>query len=116
MGVSIVVVQWADLIICKTRKLSVFQQGMKNHFMNFGICFETVLAIILSYTPGMDKGLRMYPLKLNWWLPAIPFSSSSSATTRPGSSFSGGTPAAGSSPRLTIDSICVHLHSLVAEF
>merc|ERR1712130_767756 len=29
---------------------------------------------ILSYTPGMDKGLRMYPLKFNWWLPAIPFS------------------------------------------
>merc|ERR1712172_294546 len=34
---SIVVVQWADLIICKTRKNSVFQQGMKNHFMNFGL-------------------------------------------------------------------------------
>merc|ERR1712228_266487 len=29
--VSIVIVQWADLIICKTRKNSVFQQGMKNH-------------------------------------------------------------------------------------
>ncbi|CAN0002540.1 unnamed protein product [Bubo scandiacus] len=27
---SIVVVQWADLIICKTRRNSVFQQGMKN--------------------------------------------------------------------------------------
>merc|ERR1712051_482714 len=72
--VSIVVVQWADLIICKTRKLSVFQQGMKNHFMNFGLFFETALACFLSYTPGMDKGLRMYPLKWNWWLPAIPFS------------------------------------------
>jgi len=72
--VSIVIVQWADLIICKTRKLSVFQQGMKNHFMNFGLVFETVLACILSYTPGMDKGLRMYPLKFNWWLPALPFS------------------------------------------
>jgi len=72
--VSIVIVQWADLIICKTRKLSVFQQGMKNHFMNFGLIFETVLACILSYTPGMDKGLRMYPLKFNWWLPALPFS------------------------------------------
>merc|ERR1712128_384488 len=72
--VSIVVVQWADLIICKTRKNSVFQQGMKNHFMNFGLVFETVLAAFLSYTPGMDKGLRMYPLKVNWWLPAIPFS------------------------------------------
>jgi len=72
--VSIVVVQWADLIICKTRKNSVFQQGMKNHFMNFGLCFETALAAFLSYTPGMDKGLRMYPLKINWWLPAMPFS------------------------------------------
>merc|ERR1711910_163279 len=72
--VSIVVVQWADLIICKTRRNSVFQQGMKNHFMNFGLFFETALACVLSYTPGMDKGLRMYPLKINWWLPAIPFS------------------------------------------
>jgi len=72
--VSIVVVQWADLIICKTRKLSVFQQGMSNWFMNFGLFFETALACFLSYTPGMDKGLRMYPLKWNWWLPAIPFS------------------------------------------
>jgi len=72
--VSIVVVQWADLIICKTRKNSVFQQGMKNWFMNFGLVFETVLAAFLSYCPGMDKGLRMYPLYFNWWLPAIPFS------------------------------------------
>jgi len=72
--VSIVIVQWADLIICKTRKLSVFQQGMKNWFMNFGLVFETCLAIFLSYCPGMDKGLRMYPLYFNWWLPALPFS------------------------------------------
>jgi len=71
---SIVVVQWADLIICKTRKNSVFQQGMFNMVMNFGLVFETCLAIFLSYTPGMDKGLRMYPLKLGWWFPAVPFS------------------------------------------
>merc|ERR1711874_438158 len=72
--VSIVVVQWADLIICKTRKNSVFQQGMRNKMMNFGLFFETALAAFLSYTPGMDKGLRMYPLAFSWWLPAIPFS------------------------------------------
>merc|ERR1712214_182882 len=72
--VSIVVVQWADLIICKTRKNSVFQQGMGNWVMNFGLCFETALAAFLSYTPGMDKGLRMYPLYFWWWLPALPFS------------------------------------------
>ncbi len=71
---SIVVVQWADLLICKTRKNSLFQQGLKNHMLNFGLFFETALAALLSYTPGMDKGLRMYPLKFNWWLPAIPFS------------------------------------------
>merc|ERR1712091_766778 len=50
--VSIVVVQWADLIICKTRKNSVFQQGMKNHFMNFGLVFETLLAAFLSSVFG----------------------------------------------------------------
>ncbi|GAB6023141.1 hypothetical protein CHUAL_007223 [Chamberlinius hualienensis] len=72
--ISIVVVQWTDLIICKTRRLSLFHQGMSNHFLNFGLFFETALACVLSYTPGMDKGLRMYPLKINWWIPAMPFS------------------------------------------
>merc|ERR1712001_623889 len=71
---SIVVVQWADLLICKTRKNSLFQQGLRNHMLNFGLFFETALAAFLSYTPGMDKGLRMYPLNINWWIPAIPFS------------------------------------------
>lgn len=47
---------------------------MRNHVLNFGLVFETALAAFLSYCPGMDKGLRMYPLKINWWLPAIPFS------------------------------------------
>ena len=61
--VSIVVVQWADLIICKTRRNSLFQQGMRNHALTFGLFFETALAAFLSYTPGMEKGLRMYPLK-----------------------------------------------------
>lgn len=61
--VSIVVVQWADLIICKTRRNSILHQGMRNWALNFGIVFETALAAFLSYTPGMDKGLRMYPLK-----------------------------------------------------
>ncbi|GFV96111.1 hypothetical protein TNCV_1870721 [Trichonephila clavipes] len=72
--VSIVIVQWADLIICKTRRNSVVHQGMKNHILNFGLVFETALAAFLSYCPGMDKGLRMFPLKINWWFPAIPFS------------------------------------------
>ncbi|KAG8182327.1 hypothetical protein JTE90_004094 [Oedothorax gibbosus] len=72
--VSIVIVQWADLIICKTRRNSILHQGMRNHVLNFGLVFETALAAFLCYTPGMEHGLRMYPLKFNWWLPALPFS------------------------------------------
>jgi len=72
--ISIVVVQWTDLIICKTRRNSLFQQGMNNWMLNVGLVFETALAAILSYTPGLDKGLNMYPLKPLWWLPALPFS------------------------------------------
>nr|AFU25683.1 Na+,K+ ATPase alpha-subunit 1B [Lygaeus kalmii] len=71
--VSIVIVQWADLIISKTRRNSIFHQGMRNWALNFGLVFETALAAFLSYCPGMDKGLRMYPLKFVWWLPALPF-------------------------------------------
>ncbi|KAM9242057.1 sodium/potassium-transporting ATPase subunit alpha-4 [Dugong dugon] len=71
---SIVVVQWADLIICKTRRNSVFQQGMKNKVLLFGIVEETSLAAFMSYTPGMDMALRMYPLKVTWWVCAMPYS------------------------------------------
>uniref|UniRef100_A0A6Q2XHX3 Sodium/potassium-transporting ATPase subunit alpha n=1 Tax=Esox lucius TaxID=8010 RepID=A0A6Q2XHX3_ESOLU len=72
--VSIVVVQWADVIICKTRRNSVFQQGMKNKILIFGLFEETALAAFLSYTPGMDVALRMFPLKPSWWFCAVPYS------------------------------------------
>uniref|UniRef100_A0A2K6FE46 Sodium/potassium-transporting ATPase subunit alpha n=1 Tax=Propithecus coquereli TaxID=379532 RepID=A0A2K6FE46_PROCO len=72
--VSIVVVQWADLIICKTRRNSVFQQGMKNKILIFGLFEETALAAFLSYCPGMGVALRMYPLKPTWWFCAFPYS------------------------------------------
>ncbi|KAG8130134.1 hypothetical protein E2320_016843, partial [Naja naja] len=72
--VSIVVVQWADLVICKTRRNSVFQQGMKNKILIFGLFEETALAAFLSYCPGMDVALRMYPLKPSWWFCAFPYS------------------------------------------
>ena len=71
--VSFIIAQWANVITCKTQRLSIFTQGMKNWAINFSIVFETLLAIFLSYTPGMDKGMHMYPLKINWWLPALPF-------------------------------------------
>uniref|UniRef100_T2MGY6 Sodium/potassium-transporting ATPase subunit alpha n=1 Tax=Hydra vulgaris TaxID=6087 RepID=T2MGY6_HYDVU len=71
---TIVVVQWADLIISKTRRLSLFQQGMTNWFLNFGLFFETALAAFLQYTPGVNTGLRLRPMNFTWWLPGLPFS------------------------------------------
>ncbi|KAL6481400.1 hypothetical protein MHYP_G00094800 [Metynnis hypsauchen] len=71
--VSIVIVQWADLIICKTRMNSIVQQKMKNKILIFGLLEETALASFLSYCPGMDVAIRMYPLKPWWWLCALPY-------------------------------------------
>jgi sodium/potassium-transporting ATPase subunit alpha len=52
--VSIVVVQWSDLLICKTRNLSISQQGMVNGNMIFGLFFETALTAFLSYIPFLN--------------------------------------------------------------
>uniref|UniRef100_A0AAX7T2J4 Sodium/potassium-transporting ATPase subunit alpha n=1 Tax=Astatotilapia calliptera TaxID=8154 RepID=A0AAX7T2J4_ASTCA len=71
--VSIVVVQWADLIICKTRRNSVFQQGMKNKILIFGLFEETALAAFLSYCPGMDVFSRSLH-RPTWWFCAFPYS------------------------------------------
>jgi len=55
--ISIVCVQWADLMICKCRSLSISQQGMVNKFGNFGLFFETALVAILSYVEALNIGL-----------------------------------------------------------
>merc|ERR1712136_395032 len=71
---SIVIVQWADLLISKTRRLSIFQQGMKNKVLIAGLMEETLLAAFLAYCPGTDAMLRMYPLEWTWWFIPMPFS------------------------------------------
>eukprot|EP00043_Microstomoeca_roanoka_P018391 m.196364 g.196364 ORF g.196364 m.196364 type:complete len:1128 (-) comp16817_c0_seq1:388-3771(-) len=72
--VAIVIVQWADLLISKTRKLSIFQQGMKNGQLTFALFFETALACVLVYSPGTDVALNMRPLLFRQWILALPFS------------------------------------------
>lgn len=71
---SIVVVQWADLLICKTRWLSIRDQGMSNSFMNFGLFFETILAACLAYVGWIQPALLTRNLRFTHWFPAIPFS------------------------------------------
>jgi len=71
--VTIVIVQWADLLISKTRFMSISSQGMHNGVLNFGLFFETTLAAIMCYTP-FNIALGSRPL--NWrhfGFPALPF-------------------------------------------
>eukprot|EP00753_Platysulcus_tardus_P000313 PLAT10305.1.p2 GENE.PLAT10305.1~~PLAT10305.1.p2 ORF type:complete len:1254 (+),score=546.52 PLAT10305.1:2369-6130(+) len=70
--ISIIIVQWADLMICKTRWLSITQQGMRNSTMNFGLYFETLLGSFLCYVPAMS-GLGTRPLRLTHWFPGFFF-------------------------------------------
>ena len=73
---SIVIVQWADLIICKTRKLSVFQQGMSNWVMNFGLCFETGKMHALENITQLCNFTNFLLQKIpNEWLMNLSFSS-----------------------------------------
>jgi len=71
--VSIVVVQWADLLICKTRWLSIRQQGLRNSVLNFGLFFETLLAAWLCYFAAFQV-LGTQPIRLTHWMPGIPWS------------------------------------------
>ncbi|XP_076838512.1 sodium/potassium-transporting ATPase subunit alpha-1-like [Brachyhypopomus gauderio] len=72
--VSVVVVQVADTIICKTRVNSIVQQGMrKNKVLYLGLIEEMGVALFLSYCPGMDVALRMYPLEPAWLFCAVPY-------------------------------------------
>jgi hypothetical protein len=72
--IAIIIVQWADLVICKTRWLSIRQQGMSNPVMNFALIWECLLGALLCYIPGIPNALGTAPLRLTHWMPAFPFS------------------------------------------
>merc|ERR1719263_2122545 len=72
--ITIVIVQWADLLICKTRWCSMFTQGMRNHHLTFGLFFETGLAALLSYVEGTETGLNLYSVTWRVWVVGMPFS------------------------------------------
>jgi len=71
--IAIIVVQWADLVICKTRTLSMFQQGMRNGTLNFGLFFTTILGSALCYIPAFPRVFGTAPMEFVHWCPAMPF-------------------------------------------
>lgn len=71
--VCMVVVQIFDCLICKTRRLSLFQQGMKNHMLNLGILTEIVVSLLIVYVPIFNQFVYTAPVPWIIWMTAIPY-------------------------------------------
>lgn len=70
---AVVLTQWANLIVCKTRSLSVFKQGMRNGVLNFSLLFETLVTAALLYVPFLQRVFGVRPLNALYWLLPVPF-------------------------------------------
>jgi sodium/potassium-transporting ATPase subunit alpha len=70
---SIIIVQWTDVMICKTRTLSILEQGMSNTVLNVGLLEETLLGICLSYVPFCQSAFKTAALEGVMWTYAFPF-------------------------------------------
>jgi sodium/potassium-transporting ATPase subunit alpha len=71
--IAIVVCQWANVMLCKTKQDSLFQHGFRNHYTNLSIIGTLAIACFLIYVPNLNEGLGLLPLKFLWWLTPIPF-------------------------------------------
>ncbi|XP_067826827.1 potassium-transporting ATPase alpha chain 2-like [Heptranchias perlo] len=72
--VGIVIEQLADLIIRKTRRNSIFQQGIfGNKVLWIGLLSQVGIAVFLCYCPGMLESLHFIPLRVEYWFVAMPF-------------------------------------------
>ncbi|VDK77506.1 unnamed protein product [Litomosoides sigmodontis] len=70
---AIVVVQWADLLISKTRYNSIVQQGMSNWVLNTGLLFTATLSTFLLFAPYVNKVFGLTPIRLTWAMIPVPF-------------------------------------------
>ncbi|CAI5989837.1 unnamed protein product [Closterium sp. NIES-65] len=79
--VAVIVTHWANLLVCKTRRLLLFQQvraanagaGMRNHVLTFSLFFETLVAAALLYWPFLQEVFDTRPLNVLYWFIGVPF-------------------------------------------
>ncbi|XP_027690948.1 potassium-transporting ATPase alpha chain 2 isoform X2 [Vombatus ursinus] len=72
--VAIMVQQIADLIIRKTRRNSIFQQGLfRNKVVWVGIVSQIIIALILSFGFGSIAALNFTTLRVQYWFVAVPY-------------------------------------------
>ncbi|KAJ8384478.1 hypothetical protein AAFF_G00204990 [Aldrovandia affinis] len=72
--VSIEICQISDVLIRKTRRLSVFQQGLlRNKVLVSAIVFQLLLGNLLCYCPGMPNIFNFMPIRVQWWFVPVPY-------------------------------------------
>ncbi|XP_077630825.1 potassium-transporting ATPase alpha chain 2 [Crocuta crocuta] len=72
--VGIMVQQIADLLIRKTRRNSIFRQGLfRNKVIWLGIASQIIIALILSYGLGSVTALNFTMLRPQYWFVAVPY-------------------------------------------
>ncbi|OWZ11191.1 Sodium/potassium-transporting ATPase subunit alpha [Phytophthora megakarya] len=71
--VAVVEMQWSNVMICKTRYLSIVSQGMMNSVLNFGLMFEFMLSATIAYAGFTHTVLNTESMRLVHWFPALPF-------------------------------------------
>ncbi|TYZ66790.1 hypothetical protein PybrP1_002606 [[Pythium] brassicae (nom. inval.)] len=72
--VAVIISQWANLIVCRTRLLSIVDQGMDNSVLNMGLVFETIVGAAFCYLGFLQGVFRTDAIRLHHWFCAMPFS------------------------------------------
>jgi sodium/potassium-transporting ATPase subunit alpha len=71
--ISIIIVQVADMLICKTRRISLFMHKHFNKVSFFGFFSELAFGVLIAYAPFLNKGLGTQGISGIYWLIPIPF-------------------------------------------
>ncbi|DBA01673.1 TPA: hypothetical protein N0F65_010324 [Lagenidium giganteum] len=72
--IAIIICQWANLLVCRTRMLSIVDQGMNNSVLNMGIIFETIVGVAFCYCGFVQTVFKTDAIRLTHWFCAMPFS------------------------------------------
>ncbi|XP_053624324.1 sodium/potassium-transporting ATPase subunit alpha-like [Plodia interpunctella] len=65
--------QISDVIICKTRRISLLKKGMRNHVLNISIFVDLVAALFVTYVPICNEVFGTEPLSWYQFILAFPF-------------------------------------------
>ena len=71
---SVVVIQWANVMCVRTKRVSLFHHGVRNRVSLHGIAFETTLSVFVAFCPGVNFGFGGRHLHfLHFFVPGLPF-------------------------------------------